>query len=198
MSSRERVIQFHAAIALVVCLCSCSAGERVETPTHPDMTGDTIEQDTKLQRVFGPIGRTFERRRVALDLDDDGRPEQIILLFDTRRGSDTDDVDASSLLRGVHVDGFEVYCGSEPGVLLFYAFQDYGGYSLRFGRVDDQQLLISDGGRDHTQHVWGWWRERDSDWRPDSWQARERVWDVERNAYGRWYDVRRVFVNQGK
>jgi len=149
-----------------------------------------------LQQVFGPRGVTFEERSFAIDLNADGQPERLLLLFDTRRGLEVPR-DVSALIGGVAVDGFAVFDGRQPNVPVIYQYPDYDGYTIRLDDVEGERVLVSDGGRDHVQHVWGWWREPEG-WPAAGWRAKSRAWVVDRNTWGGWRSGPLVLVNVGK
>lgn len=173
-------------VALITCLLSgllfvgCCASPSV---------GD-------LQAIYGPPGIVFEQQSILIDLNDDGMEERLVLLTDERRGLRLP-TQPEVLASGIIVDAFALYDGRRPSVPVFYQVQDYDGYALRLDRVDDQWLLVSDGGRDHTQHVWGWWRHED-DWSLDGWETRTRSLTGDRQTYGAWIKQPLVFVNFGK
>ena len=158
--------------------------------------GPDVQDVSVYQKHFGPPGRRLHKQSLELDLNDDGYPERIVLLSLSEDGADIDRIEAG-LRETVYVEGFEVYSGTDPQVLLFYAYQDTR-YALRFDTVDGREVLVSDGGRDHGQYVWGWWWTWDSDWRVDGWEARCRFWGKNSDGYGPWRRMRYLNVSYGK
>jgi hypothetical protein len=136
----------------------------------------TLTSVDDLQAVFGPRALTFDTREFALDLNLDGKPERVVFFANKLRGlelprSVSELSDGSG---GVIVDGFAVFDGRRPKVPVFYRYNDSGGYQLRLDTVDGQVVLVSDGGCDHVQLVWGWWRYPDN-WPPTGWGSRPEI-----------------------
>ena len=151
-----------------------------------------------LQSVFGPRGVTFSESKPALDLNGDGKPERVVLLANKLRGYELPRaVSELSRTGGVLVDGFAVFDGVRPKVPVLYQYNEYDGWMVRLDTIDGQRVLVSDGGRDHVQHVWGWWRYADS-WPPDGWEARDRIWNQEEQRHGPWIPVPRMNIVVGK
>ncbi len=150
-----------------------------------------------LQAVYGPPGVEFERQSLFVDLNDDGIDELLILLVDQRRGILLP-LDSNALASGFTGDGFAVYDGRHPSVPVFYQYNGHnGGYDLRLDQIDNQLCLVSDGGRDHVQKVWGWWRYK-GDWLIDGWEARKRSLQADLQTYGAWSRQPLVSVIVGK
>ena len=148
-----------------------------------------------LLAVFGPRGVRLESYPLSIDLDGDGTPERLVLLADPRRGVKMPGR-ADDLRKGATVTGFALFDGLRPEVVVFYQYYDYDGFQLRLDEIEGRTMLVSDGGRDHAQRVWGWWRHEE--WPPDEWAARERQWDEGVQQYGRWRAADRVQVVEGK
>jgi hypothetical protein len=180
---------------VMLSLYACTTGHRMQGHAGDDAGGRGVEAESVYQRHFGPPGRRLYRQSFELDLNDDGHPERIVLLRRPEDVADTDRIEAG-LRQTVYVEGFEVYSGTDPDILLFYAYRD-DRFTLRFDTVDGRELLVSDGGRDHGQYVWGWW-EWHSDWRVDGWEARCRVWTPDMDGYGAWRAMRYIWVSYGK
>lgn len=140
----------------------------------------------------------FSKRELALDLNGDRIPERIVFFANRLRGLELPrNVCELSEIGGVIADGFAVFDGVRPMVPVFYRYNEYGGYQLRLDTIDGQQLLVSDGGRDQPQQVWGWWRYPEL-WPPSGWEARERVKDQQQERYGSWIKVQRIAIVVGK
>lgn len=145
-----------------------------------------------LQGVYGPSDVRFQQRELRVDLNDDGVDDRIVLLANHLRGLRLPQ-ENSELNAGVIVDGFAVFDGRHPTVPVFYQYTTQDGFQLRLDEVDGQQLLVADGGRDHVQSVWGWWRYSEA-WPPSGWQARQRKWEESAARYGKWQPAQPVMV----
>lgn len=150
----------------------------------------------ELQEVFGPKQVRFQQRAVTVDLNHDGHPERLVLLANQLRGLRLPQ-DIAGLRRGAVVDGFAVFDGRHPDVLVFYQYWDYDGLALRLDKVEGNEVLVSDGGRDHIQHNWGWWDYAEA-WPPAGWEARHRAYDTSQDRWGTWQASQRVAVLVGK
>ena len=123
----------------------------------------TLVSVDDLQAVFGPRRVAFAERELALDLNGDGKPERVVLLANKLRGYELPRaVSELSKRGGVCVDGFAVFDGVRPKVPVLYQYNEYDGWMVRLDTIDGQRVLVSDGGRDHAQHIWGWWRYADT------------------------------------
>lgn len=172
-----------AWVAIVVSLLATGCA------TRPPSAAD-------LQSVHGPLaGIKLQEQRILCDLNADGRPETIILLQDRRR-TDSFRADLGTLRTGLIVDGFVVLDGRAGNVVVFYAYFD-GGLALQLKRIDDDLFIVSEGGKDHVQHAWGWWSTK-SEWPSAGWAYGFREWNQEREAYGFWSTGPKIFVNQGR
>lgn len=149
-----------------------------------------------LQAVFGPAGVEFERRELMIDLNGDGRPERVVLLADQRRGLKLPR-SAAELSATIVVDGFAVFDGRHDDVPVFYQYADYGGFALRLDVVEGRRLLVSDGGRDRIQYVWGWWTYPEA-WPPTGWESRQREYDERALRWADWKLRDKTFVMVGK
>jgi hypothetical protein len=150
-----------------------------------------------VQGVFGPDVE-FEQSTLMLDLKGDGHWERVVFLANKARGL-TLPRNASELTNkiGVVVDGFIVFDGPNGNIPAIYQYNGYDGYELRLDHVDDQYVFVSDGGRDHIQHVWGWWHYPEV-WPVSGWEARQRDWDNAKQQYGPWRPSGLTEVIEGK
>ena len=151
-----------------------------------------------LQTVFGPPCITFESRELDFDLNRDGNPERIVFFVPKGQGHQwSRNMSLATETGGISTSGFVVFDGVRPNVPVFYAFNEYDGVSLRFDQIDGQQVLVSDGTRDHIQHVWGWWRYPECEvW--DGWEARSRRLALEEKDFSEWSRNPNFFVIVGK
>lgn len=169
----------------LIAAAGCAGRTEVADPSpHSDVDA--------LQDVFGPTGIKFERRELLIDLNGDGIPERVVLLANEKRGLQLPR-SARELITGDVVDGFAVFDGRHPATAVFYQYPDYDGYSLRWDDVDGQRLLVSDGGRDHMQYVWGWWSYPDV-WPVSGWEARARKWNEATQRWCDWTPREKIFV----
>lgn len=151
-----------------------------------------------LQAVFGPPGVDFEQHDLHIDLDGDGHPEVLILLADRRRGLSLPKDLATFTKAGTVVDGFALFDGAHPSVPIFYQYSYQDGFDLRLDKIDAQLMLVSDGGRDHTQKIWGWTTDPDG-WPASGWEARQRRYDVKSDQWIQpWVTLDKISIEIGK
>ena len=131
-----------------------------------------------------------------MDLNGDGHPERVVLLANQRRGLQLPQSSAVWTAAET-VDGFAVFDGRHPDVPVFYQYADYGGFGLRWDVVDGQRMLVSDGGRDHIQYVWGWWVYSEA-WPISGWEARAREYNEATQQWGEWKPREKTYVLVGK
>jgi hypothetical protein len=156
--------------------------------------GDKVDE---LQAVFGPEGIKFDRSEISVDLKGDGHPQRVILLADRHRGLELPKDNADFLHKGARADGFVVFDGMHPDVVVFYQYLDYGGFQLRFDAVEGHRVLVADGGSDHIQRVWGWWKYPEA-WPVTAWEGRQREYDTVAKQWGKWAALDKVTVFVGK
>jgi hypothetical protein len=149
-----------------------------------------------LQAVYGPTDIEFDSHELSMDLNDDGHQERVVFLADRRRGLQLP-MSPEELRAGKTVDGLAIFDGRRPDVAVFYQYADYGGFTVRWDVVDGQHLLVSDGGRDRIQYVWGWWVYPDA-WPVPGWEARQREYDEPMQRWGAWKPRDKTCVLVGK
>ena len=178
--------------AVSFLLLACTGYNAGTGCSSPDAILETV------RRIHGPSDNfAKERERTVHDLNGDGLAEVIIVYGRKDRG-----LSLADLKDGVVCDGFAVLSPVDWAWWpVYYVFDGVSRTVIRLGRIDDlaYEQLVRDGGRGHTQSVWGWYdilgTEEDH---PPAWWAGWRRWDKSNGKYSTWHTGRFYSVHVGK
>jgi len=133
--------------------------------------------------------------KITHDFNADGQEELVVFFTDEGLGGlDIDDLD--DLKDGVVTCGFLMLTRIDGRPWpVFYYFSEYR-VGLQYKTVMNITGLVAEGGKGGGQTVWGWKKEL-ADW-PAQWDAKVRIWDRDKHAYGVPHIQSRYLANYGK
>ena len=176
------------SLLLVAGSWGCSAlpssgGARQDWPVSAKEIGRTVHA---LHRIWGPDQEVQYSAPVLCDLNADGHPEVLLLMY--RQGSweqkEAMAAGLADLRKGVYAEGFMVLEAVEGRAWPVFYCWVYWRLSLQLKELDGHLGIVSEGGKDGRQAFWGWVPH--GEFPPPYWAARERFWEREANRYGPW------------
>jgi hypothetical protein len=152
-----------------------------------------------VQIIYGPpadyinlsdaVASKFEH-----DFNGDDKKELVLLFSDD--GLSDIQVKSVNDLNGVITCGFIMLTNINDHLWPVFYYYDSYRTSLSYKTVFGVTGLVSEGGRGHTQYVWGWQKENENI--PARWSAFYRSWDSETKSYGFQNILPQYISNYGK
>jgi hypothetical protein len=160
-----------------------------------------------LKQLYGPPRTEFAWSSLAIDLNDDGVPEQLVVVWgDVRNSPELHEPSRADLEGGLYCEGFVVFTKLDnvwwP---VIYQWNDYGEH-LRLARMDHFTCpqLVDDGldgayrcvGFDRRR--WGWDDTSKAEFGAAIWDASVEKRDVDNGGSLRRYSIPLIEASWGK